>query len=162
MASLRIVLVASLLAAPPALRPTAAAAQSHPVDALAWMAGCWARTAPDRSYEEQWMAPRGGAMLGVSRTVRDGRATGHEFLRIFERDGGLVYHAVPSGQAPTDFAATRVGHDAVTFENPAHDFPTRIVYRRGDADSLWARAEGPRPDGSTAGADFRMAREDCP
>ncbi|MBW3535249.1 MAG: hypothetical protein KY453_08560 [Gemmatimonadetes bacterium] len=136
--------------------------RADPVDALAWMAGCWAGMRPARSYEEQWMAPRGGVMLGMSRSVRDGRATGHEFLRIAGGDEGLVYHAAPSGQAPTEFVATAIGGDTAVFENPAHDFPTRITYRRGTGDSLWARAEAPGPDGRMSGVELRMGKVACP
>jgi hypothetical protein len=51
-----------------------------------------------------------------------------EFLRIVERDGGLVYIAQPGGAPPTEFVLTeRVGTRAV-FENPRHDYPKRIVY----------------------------------
>jgi hypothetical protein len=56
-----------------------------------------------------------------------------EFLRIVERDGGLVYVAQPNGRPPTDFVLTELTGDSATFENPAHDFPKTIRYaRRGD------------------------------
>ena len=39
----------------------------------------------------------GGAMLGVSRTVnKKGKTVAFEYLRIVERDGGLVYVAQPA------------------------------------------------------------------
>jgi hypothetical protein len=56
-----------------------------------------------------------------------------EFLRIVERDGGLVYVAQPNGRPPTDFVLTEVTADSATFENPSHDFPKMIRYaKRGD------------------------------
>lgn len=105
--------------------------QSPSIEALSWMAGCW-ETAPSDGnlYEEVWLAPRGGVMLGVSRTLREGRAVAHEFLRIGEEDGTLVYLADPSGQTPTRFTASEVGDRAVTFVNPEHDFPQTIQIGR--------------------------------
>jgi hypothetical protein len=111
--------------------------------------------------EEQWMRPRGGTMVGMSRTVRGGRTVAWESLRISERDGALVYVASPSNQATTEFASTVVSDTLVVFENAAHDFPQRILYRPGAADSLWARIEGER-GGQLRGIDFRMARATCP
>lgn len=41
----------------------------------------------------------------------------------------------------TDFKLTRMSAQEATFENPAHDFPTRITYRNADG-TLTARIEG--------------------
>ena len=127
---------------------------------LAWLAGCWQRASGGRIVDEQWMAPRGGMMLGMSRTVRDGRAVEWEAIRIEERGGKLAFVASPSGQSTTEFLSAEIGDDGVVFENPAHDFPQRVIYRRGAADSLWARIEGER-SGQLRGVDFRMARVRC-
>lgn len=123
------------------------------------MAGCWERLRGELVVEERWLAPRGGLMLGLSRTVRDGRAVAYEFLRISERDAGVILAADPSGQALTEFAATTISDSLAVFENPEHDFPQRILYRPGP-DSLFARIEG-RADGGVRGVDFRMARVPC-
>ena len=98
---------------------------------LAWLAGAWVGTrgtAGTTSIEERWSPPLGGAMLGVSRTVSRDRMSAFEFLRIVERDGGLVYLAQPGGAAPTEFVLTELGATRAVFENPRHDYPKRIVY----------------------------------
>jgi hypothetical protein len=53
--------------------------------------------------------------------------------------------AQPGGRAPTAFKLTRAGANEAVFENPAHDFPKRIAYRKEADGSLTARVEG---DGS--------------
>ena len=123
----------------------------------AWLAGCWQQRAGDRLIDEQWMAPAGGVMLGMSRTVRDGRMRGYELVRIEEREEVLVYVAEPSGQARAEFGATRVTADALVFENPEHDFPKKIEYLRNGADSLIANVSA---DGD--GFQLRMGRIMCP
>lgn len=132
------------------------------IDRIGWMAGCWESAGPRRVVEEQWTRPRGGTMMGVSRTVMGDSTREYEFTRIVEREGALVFVADPSGQARTEFVARAATADSVAFENPAHDFPQRIVYRRAAAgDSLHARIEATR-DGQVRGADFRYARVACP
>jgi hypothetical protein len=130
---------------------------------LSWIAGCWRQSSSGgaRIIDEQWMEPRGGMMLGMSRTVRGDSVLEFEQLRIFARDGRLVYHAKPSGQEPADFEARSASDSLVTFENPAHDFPQRIIYRRHGADSLIARIEGTR-NGQVRGIDFPYAKVSCP
>ena len=72
-------------------------------------------------------------MMGLSRTVSGGRTVEHEFLLLRVSPRGIDYVAKPSGQAETVFTATKVEPDEVVFENPAHDFPTRITYRKTDS-----------------------------
>jgi hypothetical protein len=91
-------------------------------------------------------------MLAVARTLKGDRMTGFEFLRIVERDGSLVYIAQPGGRPPTEFALTRIASDGATFENPAHDFPKVIRYRRLDNGTLEARVS----DGTDANAEVYL------
>lgn len=98
---------------------------------IAWLAGAWVGTrgkAGTASIEERWSPALGGAMLAVSRTVSRGKMSAFEYLRIVERDGGLVYVAQPNGAPPTEFVLTELGKTRAVFENPRHDSPQRIVY----------------------------------
>ena len=97
---------------------------------LAWLAGAWVGTrSSGSSVEERWSPPLGGAMLAVSRTVNtSGKMVAFEYLRIVERDGGLVYIAQPGGKPPTEFVLTEVTPTRAVFDNPRHDYPKRIVY----------------------------------
>jgi len=48
---------------------------------------------------------------------------------IAEREGSLVYTAMPDGRTtPTHFTLTSLSPSSATFENPAHDFPKTIRY----------------------------------
>ncbi|MGE3174560.1 MAG: DUF6265 family protein [Planctomycetota bacterium] len=96
---------------------------------IGWLAGAWVGTrSSGATTEERWSPPLGGAMLGVSRTVSRGRMTAFEYLRIVERDGGLVYVAQPGGGAATEFVLTERTASRAVFDNPRHDYPKRIVY----------------------------------
>jgi hypothetical protein len=98
---------------------------------VAWIAGVWVGGSGTSSVEERWTPPAGGAMLAVSRTLRDGNMNSFEFLCLVERDGGLVYQAMPNGRMPaTDFTLTRLEGESATFENPAHDYPKVIRYTK--------------------------------
>ena len=130
-----------LLAGPIAALPQAALAQDD-VEAAAWLSGCWIASAGDSRSEEVWMEPEGGLMVGMGRNLRDGVATGYEYLRLQRVNGRLTYSAYPSGQEPTDFPATVVSADRLRFENPQHDFPQAIEYERTSTDSLTAKVYG--------------------
>ena len=127
---------------------------------IAWLAGCWERTAGETRIEEQWMRPGGGTMLGMSRTVSGDTTRTYEYMQIREEGGRLVFTARPAGQTQAWFASIRVTPSQVVFENPTHDFPQRVIYARGAGDSLYARIEGER-GGKLRGVDFPMRRTRC-
>ena len=125
-------------AAPPA-RPSPASAT---LQQLAWLPGEWTGTQSRASIEERWTPAGGGAMLAVSRTIANDRLVAFEFLRIVERDGGLVYIAQPNGRPPTEFVLTKIDAGSATFENPSHDFPKTIRYARREDGRLEATIGG--------------------
>lgn len=131
------------------------------IEQLNWLAGCWSYDGRDEGSVEHWLPPAGGAMLAVSRVIRDSRMVSYEFLRIEEtRDGSLRLIAAPVGQTVTAFALSAIEPGAVAFENLQHDFPQRISYRLLDDDRLIARAEASTEEGNT-GIDFPMTRSVC-
>jgi hypothetical protein len=111
------------------------------VQDLSWLAGCWELTRGTRHVMEQWMRPEGGTLIGTSRTTADGKTLEYEFIVIREAAGGFEFVAKPSGQPEAVFKSTRIAAREVVFENPAHDFPTRITYRATD-EGLHAAVEG--------------------
>lgn len=139
------------------------AISSSKVEDVAWLTGCWQMHDPTKNLRitEQWMAPDGGAMLGMSRTVRNGKMTGHEFLRLVRDEISVIYVSRPSqNSSDTTFRIMKWSSNEVTFANPAHDFPQRIVYKL-DGDKLNARIEG-TVDGKTRAFDFPFLRTRCP
>ena len=144
-----------------ALAAPSASAAAPSIEALAWLAGCWSRADADPGSGEQWTAPAGGTMLGVSRTVRNGRTVEWEFVVIrAASDGALAYHAHPSGQASAEFRLVRAGDREAVFENAAHDYPQRVGYRLDGDGNLTAWIEGVR-NGATRRIEFPMRRVSC-
>jgi hypothetical protein len=81
---------------------------------------------------------------------------------VLREDGGqLAYEAHPSGQPSTVFLSKTVGDAEVLFENPAHDFPQRVGYRRAGPDALHAWIEGTR-NGQPRRVEFSYRRVSCP
>ena len=107
---------------------------------LDWLAGYWLSCADGVEVSETWSQRRGGVMLGTSLTLGDD-AFSWEQVRIEVEDGGLVFHAQPRNQPAAAFRLVRAGAGEAVFENPEHDFPQRVIYRR-DGDRLTGRIEG--------------------
>ena len=156
--SRRIILVACILAA--FLTPAAGAGTAPTIDDIGWLAGCWTGGGEGHEYAEQWMKPAGGTMLGMSRTVAGGKTVAHEFIQIRTEDDGVYYVAKPSGQDEAAFKLVSGDAKELVFENQAHDFPQRIVYRLESEGRLMAMVEG-TIDGKLRQEKFPMTRVSC-
>lgn len=121
----------------------AAALAAQPASApdLSWLAGYWLSCDGGREVSETWTDARGGQAFGLNVTLSGGRA-GWEHMRIGpDAEGRLAFHAQPMGQPPASFPLAESGEERLVFEDPAHDFPQRVIYsRRGQ--TLVGRIEG--------------------
>ena len=124
-----------------ALTGAAQAAPADQVQGLSWLAGSWIQSAENRTVREVWLAPADGAMSGLSQTNRAGRKPFTEFMTITAEPAGATFTARLDGQPPTAFVLKPGPAGEATFENLAHDFPQRVIYRRCGED-LCARIEG--------------------
>jgi hypothetical protein len=115
------------------------------IDSLAWLAGCWEGKGEEGVVDEQWSRPAGGSLVGASRIVKGDRTVSTEFLQISEAAEGLVLTIHPLGQPAVSYRLKSSGRTSAVFENPAHDFPRRIVYQRKGG-NLTVRAEGDDSD----------------
>lgn len=99
-------------------------------------------------------------MMGMSRTVKNGKTVAFEFLQIVEGEKGIFYISKPSqNSGETSFKLVKAGPAEATFENPKHDLPQRIIYRR-DTTNLFASIEGTR-NGKAMKIDFPMVKAKC-
>jgi Domain of unknown function (DUF6265) len=113
------------------------------LDELGWLAGSW--QAKDGKVEEHWTRPAGDLMLGMNRDLSRPKRAFFEYLRIERRADGIYYVASPMGQGNADFKLVELSGDRVTFENPAHDFPKRIIYERTGPNTMKATVVGDSP-----------------
>ena len=121
----------------------AAMAQPAParVSSLAWMTGTWTQSSEREMVSESWLGPANGLMVATNLSTWPSGKKTFEFLRIADTADGFSYYASPGGRPPVEFKMTELTGQRVVFENPAHDFPRRILYWR-DGEALMARTEG--------------------
>ncbi len=130
--------------------------QGVDLTALAWLAGDWEMATPGGVVEEHWTSPSANLLVGMSRTVRDGRTTAFEFIRVERRAEGVFYVAQPGGRPPTDFRLSSASAAELVFEGDGRDRVRRIVYRK-EGDGLVATVEGEQ-QGTAFRQEYRYAR----
>jgi hypothetical protein len=132
-------LIAALAAL--ALCSPARASPQDDVAKLTWMAGSWIHEKDGVVTRETWLPPLDGAMAGAGQTNAPGKRPFISHYKITAEPAGATFTALLPGQPPTPFVLVPGKDGEAVFENKAHDFPQRVIFRRCD-DTLCARIEG--------------------
>lgn len=120
------------------------------LDELAWMAGDWETTTRSSRLVERWARVSGDTAEGVGEVfdLETGALKSRETLRLAAMSGEVFYIAkVAHNDLPVAFKLTSCEGDSAVFENPDHDFPTRIAYRLEDGGEMTADVRGPDGQG---------------
>lgn len=135
----------------------------QPLAALGFMAGCWRGDAGvDKTIEENWTAADSDVMLSTTRYLDDntGRTRAWEFSRVVADSAGITLLPAPRGVQGGRFRLASSTAGEARFEDPAHDAPKRIIYRRVDANRLTIGIDN-GPDDREA-MEWRLTRVACP
>jgi hypothetical protein len=144
-----LVAVSAVVTGAALLRPASAAHQTTPaLSAISFMAGCWTGLSSNgATIEEQYTGASENMVIGMTRYVRNGRVVDFEFTTIERSDTAFFMTPRPKGVRSDSFALKEVSDGRAVWENLKHDFPQRIIYRRGADGTLVARIEGTTPRG---------------
>lgn len=121
-----------------ALAPVATVSSEGANTMPGWMTGAWARSDGESWADEYWTSPRGGIMIGASRSGKGEKLQFWEHMRIVKEGDGLVFIAIAGDQKPVRFVEAQRSNREIIFENKEHDYPQRIHYWR-DGKQLKAR-----------------------
>jgi hypothetical protein len=127
------------------------------LESLAWLLGTWRAESRDTLIAETWVAVSDTTYegRGVTRSRTDGSIREEEDLRLMAMGDGVFYVAkVAQNERPVAFRLTSCADGRFVFENPAHDFPRRIEYRRIDDGRFEARVS----DGGSRGFRLEFSR----
>ena len=120
--------------------------------ALHAIVGTWSLETKRGVLYESWKKINDSTLSGVSyklNGVEKGDTVFLEKVNLVSRNQKIMYIPVAANQnngQPVIFTLTSVENGKYSFENPAHDFPQRIVYNLPVNDLLHAWIEGNSKD----------------
>ena len=112
--------------------------------------GTWKMSSKRAVVFEEWKKLNKNHLQGRSYRLRNNDTVVSEIISLTNTKNGIIYTSVVEDQnqkQPIAFKMTKGEDNMFVFENQAHDFPKRIVYRFVTADSLHAFID----DGTEAG-----------
>lgn len=125
-----------------------------------WLIGDWGSSSKDGDMTEHWHRVNDSVFKGESYIITAKDTLFAEVMVLDDVAGKMAFTASVPGQneeKPVRFEMTAITDKEVTFENPAHDFPTKIVYTNPTPDSLVAIIYG-KKDGKAISETFKMKR----
>jgi len=126
-----------------------------------WFLGNWENKTPQGDLSENWIKTNDSVFNGESYFTKKNDTLFAETVVLSEKDGALLYTVTTKGQngeLPVAFKMTSATANQIVFENPAHDFPTKITYKLVHKDSLVAEISGLQ-GGKPASETFAMGRK---
>lgn len=141
----------------------AAAVKVHPKLArMDWLAGHWSLKRGDDTLEEVWAAPRGDAMMGMFRWIKQDKTWIFELCTISIEGEDVFFRLRHFGSPKLDAWEEKDGAitlkmvtqdaDQVIFQSDKHDMPKILIIKK-TADGVTIRMEGVR-EGKPVGDEF--------
>src|SRR5688572_22708496 len=117
-----------------------APAKENKLAKLNWVLGTWVMETPDGNFTEHWEQTNDSVYSGHGMLVSaKGDTLFSEHIKLEQSGNTVYYKPVISGQndgKETVFTEKTLADNEVVFENPTHDFPQRIIYKKPSDSTL--------------------------
>ena len=130
------------------------------IEQLYWLIGSWTNITEEEQSYENWVKSNDSTLKAHSFTIVAKDTVFEERITVQQNGIDLSFTAQAYGQnddTPITFKIISSKEGVFTFENPEHDFPTRISYSNPDRDSIHAWIEG-TVEGNARKVDFYFKR----
>ena len=115
------------------------------LDKMQWLVGSWEQKLPEGTLIENWEKENDSTFIGGSYFVK-GKDTIHsENVVLTQKNEDLFYIPTVIGQnndEPVTFKLTSDIENTFVFENPTHDYPQKITYKKVNDTNLLASISG--------------------
>lgn len=128
--------------------------------AFDWLIGEWRCEQDGKTIIEQWQKVDRHCFEGSTYLYKNGQEIYLETIELIQNKGGIFYIPKVKEQnsgLPVFFKLTQNDSVQFIFENPAHDFPQKIVYKKINQDSLQVEISG-KTSGEMKSLIFPMSR----
>jgi hypothetical protein len=110
-------------------------------DSPEWLLGSWHNTTTNLDTQEHWEKVDATVFNAESFIIAQKDTIFYEHVNLVKTSKGWDYIVTVRNQnkeKPVTFSSTYIGSDLLVFENPKHDFPNRIEYKKIAEDSIVA------------------------
>lgn len=136
--------------------------QFEKLEKMNWLIGQWEKTTPEGYLTETWSKVNDSTFSGQAYFIIKEKDTVHnETIILTQVNEELIYRPTVKGQnndEPVDFKLTSDAENTFSFENPKHDYPQKIVYKKVNDKSLVATVSGTQ-QGKSSSESYPMSKK---
>lgn len=116
------------------------------LEKMNWLVGQWENNTSNGLLTETWKKDNDSTFLGESYFINNKKDTVHsESIILKQLKDELIYSPTVNGQnndESVDFKLSSAIENSFSFENPKHDYPQKIVYKKVNENSFVASISG--------------------
>ena len=119
--------------------------ETKKIHQLDWLVGSWENNSDKGNLSENWKKVNDSTFNGQTYFIKGTDTLHNETFLVNQTEDDVFYIPTVKGQnndKPVTFKLTQSTEKQFTFENPTHDYPTKIVYNKITADSMVAEISG--------------------
>ena len=131
------------------------------LEKMNWLLGSWEQKLPDGTLKETWTKQNDSSFSGTSYFINTKDTVHFESINLEQKKEDLIYSATVIGQnndEAVDFKLTSDADNSFTFENPKHDYPQKIIYKKVNETNLFATISG-KQQGKLTQESYPMAKK---
>ena len=131
------------------------------LEKMSWLVGSWEQKLPDGTLVETWEKQNDSTFIGGSYFVKEKDTIHSESVILTQKKEDLFYIPTVTGQnndEPITFKLTSDAENTFTFENPAHDYPQKVTYKKVNDTNLLASISG-KQQGKESTESYPMKRK---
>jgi hypothetical protein len=132
------------------------------LEKMSWLVGEWENKMPDGILTETWTKANDSTFTGKTLFIRDKDTLHSEEIGLTQKGETLLYIPTVKGQndnKPVEFKITESKiENEFAFENPKHDYPQKIVYKKVNETNLVATISG-KQQGKSSSESYPMKKK---
>ena len=132
------------------------------LEKMNWLVGQWKSKTSEGLLTETWSKENDSTFLGQTYFIKNEKDTVHsESIVLTQSKDELIYRPTVKGQnndESVDFKLTTELENSFTFENPKHDYPQKITYKKINEKSLIATISG-QQQGKSSSESYPMKKK---
>ena len=125
-----------------------------------WFIGDWENITNEMEMKEIWKQKNDSCFSAESFVTVKKDTVFYEKVDLLQRNDSLFYIVSvkeQNNEKPVSFYMTKATENELVFENPKHDYPNKITYKKMTSDSLVASISGLK-DGKVSSETFPMKK----
>ena len=131
------------------------------LEKMGWLIGNWENNMPKGTLKESWTKENDSTFSAKSYFIKGQDTLHNEAISITQKNDVITYSSKILGENNdkfVDFKLISANEKVCVFENPTHDYPQKIIYKKTENNSLIITIAG-KQQGKFSTENYKMIKK---